>query len=167
MGVSQPVESLALPAQTRIRRYEKPDQAQVWNLHVLAIQAISSSLYVSGAWEADLLDIPRNYLENGGEFLVGELNGQIIVMGAFRRISDTCAEIKRMRVHPDYWRQGLGQAMLTRLEQIAKAKGYTSLVLDTTIHQPAAQALYLKNNYTETRREKLGSFDLIFYEKQL
>jgi len=40
-------------------------------------------------------------------------------------------------------------------------------VLDTTIHQPTAQALYCKNNYEETRRKKRTFFDLIFYEKQL
>ena len=150
-----------------IRRYEKSDLEQVWNLHVLAIKAIAEFLYVSGSWEADLQDIEKNYLDNGGEFLVAVVAGKIIAMGALRKISDTRAEIKRMRVHPDYWRQGLGQTILTRLEKCAKEMGYTTLVLDTTIHQAAAQALYLKNNYKETCREKRGTFDLIFYEKQL
>ena len=138
-----------------------------WNLHVLAIKAVSDYLYVSGAWENDLLDIPKNYLDSGGEFLVAELNGQIIAMGAFRKITDSLAEIKRMRVHPDFWRQGFGQTILTRLERIAREKGYTTLTLDTTIHQAAAQALYIRNNYQEKRREKRGTFDLIFYEKRL
>lgn len=150
-----------------IRRYQKPDQAHVWNLHRLALQSVPDLVYAGGSWESDLQEIEQSYLDNGGEFLVAEINGEIVGMGAFRKISETCAEIKRMRVHPDYWRQGLGQTILSRLEQIAKEKGYTTLILDTTIHQVAAQGLYLKNGYTGLRRAKRGIFDTIFYEKQL
>ena len=153
--------------QMEIRRYKKQDQAQVWDLHILALKSVSNLAYASGTWEADLQDIEKNYLDNGGEFLVTVLHGKILAMGALRKISDTRAEIKRMRVYPDYWRQGLGQAILTRLEWFAKEKGYTTLELDTTIHQAAAQGLYVKNNYKELRREKRGSYDTIFYEKQL
>ena len=161
------MESLNSLADIEFRRYEKPDQEQVWNLHILALKSVSDYLYVSGPWEADLQDIEKNYIDNGGEFLVAVIHGEIIAMGAFRKISDTRAEIKRMRVHPDYWRLGLGQSILTRLERIAKEKGYTTLELDTTIHQAAAQGLYAKNNYKEMRRGKRGPFELIFYEKQL
>jgi ribosomal protein S18 acetylase RimI-like enzyme len=153
--------------QMKIRRYKKPDQTQVWNLHILALQSVPDLVYAGGSWETDLQDIEKSYLDNGGEFLVAELNGEILGMGAFRKISESCAEIKRMRVHPDHWRQGIGQSILTRLKQMAKEKGYTTLVLDTTIHQVAAQGLYLKNGYTELRRAKRGIFDTIFYEKPL
>ena len=161
------MESLDPPAQIQVRRYEKPDHEQVWNLHILALKSVPGLEYAGGSWESDLQDIEKSYLDNGGEFLVAEFNGEIIGMGAFRKVSESCAELKRMRVHPDYWHQGIGQSLLTRLERIAKEKGYTSLVLDTTILQVAAQGLYIKNGYSELRRAKRGIFDLIFYEKQL
>jgi GNAT superfamily N-acetyltransferase len=37
-------------------------------------------------------------------------------MGAFRRTDPERAEIKRMRVHPDYQGRGFGQIILSELE---------------------------------------------------
>jgi GNAT superfamily N-acetyltransferase len=49
-----------------------------------------------------------------------------------------------MRVHPTFQHRGVGQAIYDRLEKAAAALGYNTLVLDTTFHKQAAQALYLK-----------------------
>ena len=156
-----------MPDDITLRRYESIDKEAVFNLHVLAISNVKNLPYVSGPWEDDLNNIKEVYLDNGGEFLVAEINGEIIAMGALQRISERCAEIKRMRVHPNYWRRGIGQAILSRLEVIAKEKGYQVLELDTTIYQESAQRLYLKNNYREVRRGKRGPFESIFYEKEI
>jgi hypothetical protein len=51
-----------------------------------------------GRWDDDLRSIRATYLERGGEFLVGLLDGEAVAMGALRRVSDTVAEIRRMRV---------------------------------------------------------------------
>ncbi len=149
------------------RRYEPKDKNNVWNLHVLALEHVKGLQYSHGSWEKDLEDIEGFYLDPGGEFLVAETGGKLIGMGALQRISETCGEIKRMRVHPDYWRMGIGQNILTRLEVVAKSKGMDVLELDTTVHQEAAQKLYLKNHYREVKRGKRGPFDAIFYEKKI
>lgn len=149
------------------RRYEPKDKDSVWNLHVLALGQVKGLQYMHGSWEKDLEDIEGCYLNPGGEFLVAETGGNLIGMGALRRISETCGEIKRMRVRPDYWRMGIGQNILTRLEAVAKAKGMALLVLDTTVYQESAQKLYLKNHYHEVKREKRGPFNSIFYEKEI
>ena len=76
-----------------------------------------------------------------------------------------------MRVHPYYQRQGLGQAVLTALEERARQLGYTRVVLDTSDRQEAARALYEKNDCRETGREKRRVGEtrvfLILYEKEL
>ena len=151
----------------KIRRYESKDQKEVWDLHVQALQNVPGLDYAGGPWEDDLNHIEDTYIQTGGEFLVAEWNGRIVGMGALKLLSAARAEIKRMRVHPRYQHQGIGQNILTRLEHFAKQKGVGTLVLDTTIHQEPAQRLYLKNGYTELRREKRGVFDTIFYEKPL
>ncbi len=53
-------------------------------------------------------------------------------MGALRRTTNEWAEIKRMRVHPDFQRRGFGQMILEALEARAVALGYAALHLDTT-----------------------------------
>jgi ribosomal protein S18 acetylase RimI-like enzyme len=148
-----------------IRRYRAKDHEQVVALHRLALEQVG--LFIrSGPWDSDLDDIKGVYLKSG-EFLVGEYERHIVAMGAFRRTSPERAELKRMRVHPDFQRRGYGQAILDALEKRAREMGYATLHLDTAVKQVAAQELYLKNGYQETGRTVLGGFDAILYEKRL
>ena len=77
------------------------------------------------------------------------------------------AQIRRMRVYPEFQRRGFGQAIFTTLEKRAGELGYSVLHLDTTVLQVVAQAFYAKNGFREVRRGELAGFDCIFYEKQL
>jgi ribosomal protein S18 acetylase RimI-like enzyme len=149
-----------------IRRYEPKDHQAVWDLHNLALWKVGAHAG-NGPWDDDLHKIEEVYLGNGGEFLVGLLDGKIVAMGAIRRVTGDKAEVKRMRVHPDYQRRGLGQHILTALEARARDLGYRTLVLDTAVVQTAAQQLYLKNGFRETGRTVLAGFDAILFEKQL
>lgn len=149
-----------------IRRYQASDHDAVWELHNLALEQVGAHAG-NGAWDADLQQIERVYLDNGGEFLVGMYAGRIVAMGALRRTAERRAKITRMRVHPDYQRRGFGHSILTALEAHASASGYTTLHLDTTVLQSAAQQLYRKHGFRETGRTILAGFDCILYEKSL
>lgn len=149
-----------------IRQYKYSDHNQVVELHKHALRVIGA--YKSGEWEKDLQDIEGNYINNKGEFLVGLLDSKVIAMGAIRKISDEIAELKRMRVHPDFQRQGFGQWMLEALEKRAKELGYKRIQLDTTVKQTVAQYLYEKNGYSEIRRETWIIYgEVVFYQKAL
>jgi GNAT superfamily N-acetyltransferase len=137
----------------RIRSYEPGDKASVWRLHNEALD--------------DLHEIEAVYLEAGGEFLVGVLDGRVVAMGALRRISSGEAEVKRMRVEPALQGRGHGQAILDALHHRAAELGYSRLYLDTTVHQRVARSLYEGNGYHESRRGKIGPFDCVFYERNL
>lgn len=149
-----------------IRRYERTDHAEVWELHLAALSAVGADAG-RGPWDDDLFDVEGVYLDSGGEFLVGILGGQVVAMGALKRTSDERAEIKRMRVSPGEQRRGLGQAMLAALEHRAGELGYRELHLDTTSGQKAARRLYEKNGYREVRRGEWRGYEMIFYEKSL
>jgi ribosomal protein S18 acetylase RimI-like enzyme len=88
-------------------------------------------------------------------------------MGAFRRLSDSVAELKRMRVMPEWQGQGIGRTMLEALETEISSRGYVSIELDTTTNQTAAQKLYEHSGYEEIRRQESAQFELIFYRKEL
>ena len=148
-----------------IRRYQDADNPAVWELHHRALEATGA--YFPGRWNDDLGDIPNHYLNNGGEFLVGTLDGKIVSMGPFRRKYGTTAEIKRMRVLPEYQRRGFGQIILNQLEAKAIQLGYTELCLDTTTLQIAAQQMYEKNGFTAAGRGKVPPFEVIYYHKSL
>jgi GNAT superfamily N-acetyltransferase len=148
-----------------VRRYEPGDIRAVRRLHDDALNEVGAHLG-SGPWDDDLDEIECVYLNQGGEFLVGVLGGEVVAMGALMRISPERAELKRMRVRPGLQGRGYGQAVLDALHHRAGELGYTRLRLDTTVQQRAAQRLYLKNGYNEAGRGVVGPFDCIFYERE-
>jgi len=149
-----------------VRRYEPKDKRAVRRLHDEALNEVGAHLG-SGSWDEDLDDIESVYLGSGGEFLVGILDGKIVAMGALMRISPRKAELKRMRVRPGLQGLGYGQILLDALHRRAAELGYSTLRLDTTVQQRAAQSLYLKNGYHESGRGVIGPFDCIFYEREI
>jgi GNAT superfamily N-acetyltransferase len=149
-----------------LRRYTPADQESVEYLHVYAM--LQTGAYLGrGPWDDDIYAIEESYLNQEGEFLIGEWDGLFVAMGAFRRTTPERAEIKRMRVHPDYQGRGLGQIILEELEARARALGYTTLHLDTGIIQVPARKLYEKNGYREVGRDMYGTLGVILYEKPL
>ncbi len=148
----------------RIRWYEADDREAVWRLHDVAMRGAGIHLG-EGHWYDDLHEIENVYLRNGGEFLVGTLGDEVVAMGAVKKTTDDRAEIKYMRVDPEFQRRGFGQVILTALEQRAAELGYETLHLDTAVQQKTARRLYESNGYREARRGRKGAIDCVFYEK--
>jgi GNAT superfamily N-acetyltransferase len=147
-----------------IRRFEDHDHDAVWTLHNLALNAVNAH-GGNGAWDDDLHHIPAVYLQAGGEFLVGELNGVIIAIGGLLRDGEASAKVRRMRVHPAHQRQGYGQAILDALLARARELGLSRLWLDTTRGQVAAQRFYEKNGFQQTGTGQYGPYELLYYER--
>lgn len=149
-----------------IRSYRPEDLKAVKNLHIIALKALNA--YFPDTFDDNDLDhIDDVYLKRGC-FLVGEVHGRLIAMGALKRISDIVGEVKRMRVHPDYQRKGYGQLILDELVKEAKSRGFTLMQLDTTSNLTAAQLFYEKNGFTRVNKVVKGwPSDTIFYEKML
>lgn len=160
-----------------LRRYRPDDAERVRELHEEAMRevdalagpdsAIAEALPDDEDLDADLHAIEETYLESGGEFLVGEIEGDIVAMGAFQPVGDSTVEITRMRVDPDHQRRGHGQEVLDALESRAVARGYTAFELDTLARQVGAQALYESNGYRETGRRTIGEYEVRFYRKSV
>jgi len=150
----------------KVRPYKPGDSEAVWQLHNLALRDTGAFLG-NGPWDEDLKDIPSAYENNHGCFLVGLIEDQIVAMGAVRRIDTIQAELKRMRVHPDFQRRGFGTKLLILLEAEAKRLGYRILHLDTSTLQTASQKLYEKHGYRKTGETKVDRLDVLLYEKKL
>ncbi|MFW6162453.1 MAG: GNAT family N-acetyltransferase [Planctomycetota bacterium] len=153
-------------ADLTVRRYRAADHDAVWAVHNLALHQVGAHVG-NGPWDDDLHHIEEVYFANGGEFLVGECDGRVVAMGALRRVSDAVAKVTRMRVHPAWQRRGFGAAILRRLERRGAELGYRKLVLETTVGQTAAQALYRNRGFVEVGHTRLHGFDVILFEKTL
>ena len=150
----------------RIRRYSPEDSDAVWALHFEGLDEMGANVG-TGPWEDDLRDIQSAYFDSDGEFLVGTVDGQIVAMGALKKVSPRRAEIKRMRVYPHYRSRGFAEAILKKLEEAAIGLGYQELCLDTTATQIPAQNLYRKHGFKEVRRTVFQGKEMLFFEKQL
>ena len=148
----------------KIRRYEPGDEVAISRLHDVAMREAGIHLG-EGVWYDDLQRIQEVYLRDGGEFLVGTVNREIVAMGAVKKTDEDRAEIKYMRVNPELQQRGFGGIMLAALERRAADLGYATLHLDTAAKQKAARRLYESNGYRETHRDKRGPLDCVLYEK--
>jgi ribosomal protein S18 acetylase RimI-like enzyme len=152
-----------------IRRYEPRDYERVFELHVLGLEQTGTHID-SRAHGRDLESpaaLAATYLAGRGDFLVGELDGVIVAMGALRPFDDTRVEMKRVRVDPDHQRLGFGEAIVVQLERRARELGASAVHLDTTVGQLPAIAMYRKLGYEEIGRGSLPRFDIVLMEKML
>ena len=148
-----------------ICRYQDCDVEQIKALHRLAME--QADAYIPGPWDADIDTVAEVYLSGRGEFLVGLINRKIVAMGALRPVTKATGEIKRIRVHPDHQRRGLGQQILTSLESSAVALGFVQLELDTLEHQNGAIQFFQKNGYQIKGRRQFEGHQQLLLEKRL
>jgi ribosomal protein S18 acetylase RimI-like enzyme len=149
-----------------LRRYEERDRARVWRLHEDGLRQMNA--YAGhGPWDDDLRSIVATYLNGGGEFLVGVVEGEVVAIGGLRRVSESVAEVKRMRVDLRFQGRGFGRTVLRGLEERARELGYSTLRLDTTASQVPAQNLYRSAGYREVGRTRVAGLETILFERQL
>jgi putative acetyltransferase len=100
---------------------------------------------------------PSDVATGTGVFLVARWLGRPVACGALRHLREAgltqelgpgVGELKRMYVAPDVRGQGIGRALLARLEAEAHMLGLTRLVLETGTRQSEALALYHAAGFT-------------------
>ncbi len=124
------------------RPYDHPDVARL----VAELQAEYVQIYGTP---------DETHIEQGefdppnGLFVLGLLDGDPVVSGAWRRVdgSVATAEIKRMYVAQRARSMGLSRLMLTELESRIAAAGYERVLLMTGARQTTAIALYESSGY--------------------
>lgn len=150
----------------QIRQYSTADHDYVWRVHLLVISKLG--VEATHKHYHDILHIEEEYLKSGGEFLVGiDPRGQVIAMGGLKRLTDGMAEIKRLRVHPDFQRRGYGAQLLRRLEERAVQLGFGSIYLDALTTQQYAHKLFQNHGYEIKGPSVIDGFDVLLFEKKL
>jgi putative acetyltransferase len=78
-------------------------------------------------------------------------HGRLAGIGALKELGDGTGEVKSMRTHPTFLRQGVGAALLEQIVAAARARGLSRLSLETG-NGPAfepALALYRKRGFVD------------------
>lgn len=163
-----------------IRRYRPSDQNAVMQLHIEGVEDIEAEFSAAdkgrnivadgegASFSDDDLDhIIAFYIDAGGDFLVGELNGRVVAMGGLQKQSQTGALIRRMRTLREVRGQGYGALLLSSLERRAAQLGYTELFVDPLSTNTGARSFYEHAGFREMEHRKIGRYDIIIYRKQL
>jgi GNAT superfamily N-acetyltransferase len=82
---------------------------------------------------------------------VARFDDSAVGVGTLKPVDDTTAEIKRMYVRPAAQGAGVGQAILTRLVQDARAERYAIVRLETLRFMTTAIAMYRAFGFAEGR----------------
>ena len=89
-----------------------------------------------------------NYIDKIRNAVVAFIDNKAVACGAFKKISDSAVEIKRMYVAENLRGQGIAQKVLAELEKWAGELKFSSCILETGKKQPEAIRLYQKAGYT-------------------
>ncbi|WP_294235909.1 GNAT family N-acetyltransferase [uncultured Sphingomonas sp.] len=94
--------------------------------------------------EAEFATLPGKYARPGGCVLLADRDGAINGCIAFRRVSATIAEMKRLYVRPRARGGRLGQRLVEALIVEARAQRYAEIRLDVLAEFTWARALYAR-----------------------
>ena len=122
-------------------------------------------------WQAELADLPGNYAPPTGALLLATVGGAPAGCVALRDLGDGVCEMKRMFVYPGLQGKGIGRALGEAVLDEARALGYRTMRLDTSIRQSEATALYRRLGFRDIEAyyelpEALRNW-LVFMERPL
>ncbi len=112
----------------------------------------------------DIDDIESAYIKvPGNHFWVAEVDGAVIGMVGVMH-SDGVADIRRLRVHEDHRRRGVGSALVETALSFCNDNNYLKVALDTFMEREPAIRLFEKFHFlVGTTRSYAGKELLYFY----
>jgi GNAT superfamily N-acetyltransferase len=121
-------------------------------------------------WERVMMDMAQGTLFLLGVTHNAQVAGTVQLALATQPNALHRAEVQKLMVHTRYRQQGLGRALLTAADDVARSIGRTLLVLDTR-RGDVSESLYVKHGYVlagiipQYARSATGTLDdtVIFY----
>lgn len=100
-------------------------------------------------FDQEIDNLREMYNKRDGGLLLAMMNGLAVGVAGVRRFNKTDCEIKRMFVKDGNRGKGIGQLLLTKCIELARAVGYDNIKLDTTDLMKPAIKLYSQNGFVE------------------
>lgn len=85
--------------------------------------------------------------------------GVLAGIGALKALGDGTGEIKSMRTHPDHLRKGVAAALLDHILEVAAARGYRRVSLETGVGESFDPALTLYRRRGFTNGEAFADYE--------
>ncbi|CAO2605624.1 Putative N-acetyltransferase 8B [Lemmus lemmus] len=120
--------------------------------------------YVAKCLHTDMADITKSYMNARGScFWVAESGGEVVGIVGGLLVKDPPLgrkqlELIHLSVSSQHRGQGIAKALIRTVLQFARDQGYSDVVLETSIMQPGAQALYMSMGFRRTGQYFITEF---------
>ena len=111
----------------------------------------------------DIDNIEAAYMKDGNHFWVAEADGMIVGMIGVQHHDEGTGEIRRLRVHPDYRRRGIGTAMVETAVRFCREQAYLKVTLDTFMERDPAIRLFEQFKFRHYRTKTFGEKELVYF----
>lgn len=106
---------------------------------------------------ADIENLEEAYFADGGlsGFWVARYGNEVIGMVGVQNHDEHVAEIRRLRVHPQYRRRGLGSRLMEQAIAFCREVGYLKVILDTRVEREPAVRMFEKFGFQHGRTREI------------
>lgn len=102
----------------------------------------------ANAFEQEVTSLPGKYVPPHGQLLLATRDAAPAGCVALREIDTSTCEMKRMFVYTQFHGQGVGRALADKVIEQARALGYQTMRLDTSVRQDEAKRLYQRLGFS-------------------
>jgi ribosomal protein S18 acetylase RimI-like enzyme len=146
----------------KVRAFEARDQAACAELYRGGLLGGKLADNDSGL---DIDDIQSAYMLNdGNHFWVAETDEyKVVGMIGVQHHDEDEGEIKRLRVHPDYRRRGIGSKLIEKALLWCDEHSYLKIKLDTFMERDPALKLFQKFHFLHSRTRVVNGRELHYF----
>ena len=90
------------------------------------------------------------FMADTGRLLLAKEGGVVGGIACLKMLRENTCEIKRMYVQPEFRGKKIGELLLSRLIEEAKAIGYSRILLDSDPYMTKAHSIYRAMGFVET-----------------
>jgi ribosomal protein S18 acetylase RimI-like enzyme len=130
-----------------LRDYQEPDIPQILAVIKAAFAEYRGKLDPPSSAERKTVEIVRAELEKAAA-IVAQIDDNPIGCVFYQPLDDA-VYIDRLAVLPEYRNRGISSALLQRVEEKARARGFTALTLSVRVSLTRQQAYYRKLGFKD------------------
>jgi len=143
-----------------IRSFTRADQAACKALYEQGLIGGKISENDTGL---DIDDIEAAYMKDGNHFWVAEADGTVVGTIGVQHHDEGTGEIRRLRVHPEYRRRGIGTALVETAVRFCREQNYLKVTLDTFMERDPAIRLFEQFKFRHYRTKTFGEKELVYF----
>lgn len=148
--------------------YKQLSNEDIISFIISANEAINKTIDLTGK-DSDLLNLNIDYgSSNAGFWCILENNKIIGTMGLrpIKNTNNLCAEIRRLYIHPDWQKKGIGSELIDYAISFARLNFFEKLCVTTSIDRTVMIYLLQKKGFYQIQKYR-ASFADLFYEISL